>query len=422
MALSDVDVEKVGQPEADLAKDERPAQAWPVVAGVFMLATLIESFVISHMVGSFLPLYLAELGVPAADIPRLTGFVTPLVFIVGLPLIPFWSVWADRYSRKLIIARSAFIEAIVFFCIAYSQNFWQLAISVALSGFQLGNSGVMLAALRSVTPPQRVGLALSLLGLTGPLGFAVGPSLGGWLLGSNVLSLRGLYLLDAGLSLFAGLLVFYGFREQRRSGAGQGRILTAAWQALRSIVTVRFTLIIFGIFSLLNFAQITSRAFLPILVQQVNDDPAKEAQAIGLVVGTAALVGVLFTPLTGWLGDKLGYRRMLAAALVGTAISIALLPFMPDLLTMAATSVLFGASGSTAASMIYALLATETPDQQRSSTLNLVYVPVYIGGIVGPLLASAIAGLGLTVIMLVCAAGAAATLLLWAQIRQKQAG
>lgn len=412
---------RVSEQLKDEAKELPPLQSWQLVAALFLFVSFVEAFVVSHMVSSFLPLYLEQLGVARADVPRYTGFVTPLVFIVGLPLIPFWSVWADRFSRKLVIARSAYVEALVFLCIASSQNVWQLAISISLSGLQLGNSGVMLAALRSVTPKARVGFALSVLGLAGPLGFAVGPALGGLLLSTKLLDYRGLYLLDAALSLLAGVVVSLGFRERRRLVKAEGRILGEAWAALKSIVTLRFTLIIFAIFSLLNFAQITARAYLPLLVQRANPDPANEASAIGFVVGTAALVGVLFTPLTGWLGDRLGYRPVLGASLALVTLSIALLPFAPTLWLLAGCSVLFGAAGSTAASMVYALLATETPEERRSSTLNLVYVPVYIGGIVGPILAATMVGFGLTAVLLLCAAGAAATLLLWARIRQKLA-
>ena len=47
---------------------------------------------------------------------------------------------------------------------------------------------------------------------------------------------------------------------------------------------------------------------------------------------------------------------------------------------------------STAAvsAMIFGLLATEVPPERRSATLNLVYLPLYLAGIVGPALAGVV--------------------------------
>ena len=41
--------------------------------------------------------------------------------------------------------------------------------------------------------------------------------------------------------------------------------------------------------------------------------------------------------------------------------------------------------------MVMSLLATEVPPERRSATLNLVYLPLYIAGIVGPAVGSGLA-------------------------------
>ena len=72
-----------------------------------------------------------------------------------MPLVPLWGVWADKYSRKAVIIRSALVEAVVFAAVALSREPWQLALSMLLIGFQLGNTGVMLAAIRDVRAARR---------------------------------------------------------------------------------------------------------------------------------------------------------------------------------------------------------------------------------------------------------------------------
>src|ERR1700686_2824057 len=128
----------------------------------FGITSTIEAFTVSH-VWRFMPLYLATVHVPPPEVPAWTGYLNAAFFLFGLPLVPFWGVWAERYGRVPIIARSAFVEAIVFAGLWLAQNRWEAAFALLLVGFQLGNTGVMLTALRAVTPPGRVGLAISRL-------------------------------------------------------------------------------------------------------------------------------------------------------------------------------------------------------------------------------------------------------------------
>ena len=93
-----------------------------------------------------------------------------------------WGAWADKYSRKVVIIRSALVEAVVFAAVALAREPWQLALAMLLIGFQLGNTGIMLAGIRDVAPLRRFGTAIALFGASGPVGFAVGPALAGILI------------------------------------------------------------------------------------------------------------------------------------------------------------------------------------------------------------------------------------------------
>src|SRR5579863_7249015 len=100
---------------------------WRVLLAVFTLVGVVESQAFGHL-NAFRPIFLQQLGVPVAQIPTWTGVLAALGFVIGLPLLPFWGVWADRYSRKLIIVRSAYIEAVIFALTALSPNVCFLAL------------------------------------------------------------------------------------------------------------------------------------------------------------------------------------------------------------------------------------------------------------------------------------------------------
>ena len=72
---------------------------------------MVEGLGVSQ-VFSFLAPYLHEMGVPDAERVPFVGLFSALVFVVGMPLVPLWGVWADKYSRKLVIVRSAVVEAV----------------------------------------------------------------------------------------------------------------------------------------------------------------------------------------------------------------------------------------------------------------------------------------------------------------------
>jgi len=367
----------------------RRASGWIRLLVLFGIASTVEAFTVSH-VFRFLPLYLGTVHVAPADVPAWTGYLNAAFFLFGLPLVPFWGVWSERYGRILIIARSAFVEMVVFIVLWLAQNRWEAAFGMLLVGFQLGNTGVMLTALRSVTPAGRVGFAISLFGVTPSLGFALGPVAGGSLVDHGVLNLHTLFALDGVMSLAAGVILLAFAREGPRPPAPSGSAVQLALTALRRALTGRVTLIVFGVFGLAYFAQQMANPFLPLLVLRLVHGTSGAAGQIGIVFGASALLGAFLSPLAGAAGDRYGFRPLLAGACVLAAAGLVALSVAPDLVWLTVGAVALGAASATAISMVFALLATSVPEERRATTLNLVLLPIYLssvaGGIVGAIL------------------------------------
>src|SRR5258706_7971787 len=119
------------------------AAGWAGIAILFGAPTCVERMSWPQLT-AYTPLYLRELHVPAAQVPSWIAAMSSLGWILALPLAPFWGVLADRYSRKLVIVRSAAIEAVVF-------AGWALATSPVVApgfrspnGFILCNTGLIL--------------------------------------------------------------------------------------------------------------------------------------------------------------------------------------------------------------------------------------------------------------------------------------
>jgi MFS family permease len=363
---------------------------WRVIVAIFWITSLIEGLGVSQ-VFAFLPSYLREMGVPEGDRLPFVGLFGSLIFVVGAPFVPLWGVWADKYSRKAVIVRSALVEAVVFACIALSREPWQLALSVLLIGLQLGNTGVMLAGIRDVVPRHRLGTIIGIFGASGPIGFAVGPALGGLLIDTLGFSIAGMFWVSCGLSVLAAAIVWFLSREVRPEVVPVGRVIDLAYGAVRGVLADPAVRRIFAIYGVAFLASQMSRPYQPVVVEELVGTGPGLASAIGFVVGTAALAGAVTSPLGGLLGDRFGFRPVLIGSLVGGAAALVAVTVAPGLEMLALAFLAFAAFNGTVGAMVFSLLATEVPAERRSATLNLVYLPLYAAGIVGPAMGAGIA-------------------------------
>lgn len=369
---------------------DHPRPDWRRLVAAFWVVQFVESLGVSQ-VFALLPAYLRDLGVPEAERLPFIGLYSSLVFVVGLPLVPLWGVWADKVSRKAVIARSALVETAVFGLAAVAREPWQLAAAVLLIGFQLGNTGVMLAAVRDVAPRARLGTTIGVFGAAGPIGMAAGPALAGLLIDGAGWTIGGVFALSAVLSLAMAALVAFGTREVRPEVVPTGPVLRLAFGALRGALGDRAVRRLFLVYGVVFLANQVSRPYTPVLVEGLVGTGPGLASSIALVMGVAALVGALAAPAAGWLGDRAGFRPVLTGALLaGGAASLAM-PFAGALAPLAGVAVVLGASVASVGAMVFALLATEVPAERRSATLNLVYLPLYVAGIVGPAAGGALA-------------------------------
>jgi DHA1 family multidrug resistance protein-like MFS transporter len=363
---------------------------WRVIVAIFWITSLVEGLGVSQ-VFAFVPSYLREMGVAEADRLPFVGLFGSLIFVVGAPFVPLWGVWADKYSRKAVIVRSALVEAVVFAFVALSREPWQLALSILLIGLQLGNTGVMLAGIRDVVPRQRLGTIIGIFGASGPIGFAVGPALGGFLIDGLGFSISGMFWVSSGLSVLTAAIVWFLSREVRPEVVPVGRVLDLAYGAVRGVLRDPTVRRIFAIYGVAFLANQMSRPYQPIVVESLFGTGPGLASAIGFVVGTAALAVGVASPLGGVLGDRFGFRPVLVVSLAGGAAALFAVTVAPGLEVLALAFLAFGAFNGTVGAMVFSLLATEVPAERRSATLNLVYLPLYAAGIIGPAIGAGVA-------------------------------
>jgi MFS family permease len=390
--------------------NDRSIQGWRSLLAVYWFASFVEGFGVSQ-INAFLPNRLTEVGVPPDQVGHLVGLLGALFFVSGLPFIPLWGVWADKYSRKAVIIRSSLVEAAVFGLVAISQVPWHLLVAMLLVGFQLGNSGVMLAAIRDVTPRRRLGLAMGVFAASSPLGFGTGPAIGGFMIDHLHLASSAVFALAGMLSLVMAVVLAVGSREVRPEVVPVGGTIRLAFGAVRGVIadpTVRW---LFGVYGMVFVGRQMATQYLALLVHDVEHTPLTVAGSMGLVLG-APIVGAALSPLGGWVSDRLGFRRVLVGTIAGAAVAFGALPLAPNVAVLAVAYSLAVACLAVVGAMVSGILASEVPAERRSATLNLIYLPLYVGGITGPAIGAAVVTVSLRAVFVAATAALATAMVL----------
>jgi MFS transporter, DHA1 family, multidrug resistance protein len=160
---------------------------------------------------------------------------------------------------------------------------------------------------------------------------------------------------------------------------------------MRSVLADPVVRRLFLVYGVVFLANQVSRPYTPVLVEAIVGTGPGLAAAIGIVLGVGSLVGAFFAPGAGWVGDRIGFRPVLVAALVGGGVASLLMPLMPAIGSLALAATLLGAAVASTGAMVFSLLATEVAPERRSTTLNLVYLPLYVAGIIGPAIGGGLA-------------------------------
>jgi MFS family permease len=376
---------------------------WQTTVLLFAVTSFVESLAFGHL-SAFTPQFLREIGVAGAQVERWTGILSALGFILGLPLLPFWAVWADRFGRKPIIIRSSVAAALIYALTASAGTLNTTAFARFLGGFVLGNTGVMMALQADITPKDRLGRAVAFISAGSPLGMAVGPALGGRI--AELYGIRTLLWIDTVLTAVVVLMLVVFLREEPRTfeqpkgtrdGIRQAVSALVHTPGVRSVCVAAFV-IAFG------FSAVSP--YVPLLTEHLYRG-GHLLETIGMVISAFGVPMAIATPVWGPIADRFGHLQVLrfccasaAAAMLGHAVA-------GSVSGLLASRVLLGACAGGLSSMTMVLLALYSPPSRRSAVLTLSLLPNQLAWFTGPLAGSIVVGLGIRAPFALAATGLA---------------
>ena len=185
--------------------------AWYTLAilTIVMFVSYVDRFILSVLVQPIK----ADLGLNDSQIGLLTGFAFSAFYATfGLPM----ARWADRGSRRTVIAVSLSVWSVMTALCGLCQNFWQLLL--ARFGVGAGEAGGVPAShsmIADLFPPTFRATALALFSAGGSTGMMLGFTIGAWL--EHGYGWRGAFMLVGAPGLLLALLFVATVREPRQA-------------------------------------------------------------------------------------------------------------------------------------------------------------------------------------------------------------
>jgi len=358
---------------------------WIWLLALFTMAGFIEAGFYGQ-VSAFTPLYLPQLGIPPADVPRWTGLIAAVTSAIGIPFLPFWGALADRYARQPIIIRSYVAHLLGGLFMLIAGNVWVFSLGRTAMSFSLGNSGLMMTTLSERTPTRRLGLAFSIMNGASPMGLFVGPLVGGFVL--DAFGFPALMFVNCLVIVGVILVLTLGYRDNFK-GTDRGSLLRMAADSLGIIWRSLRLRLLFPALFLLFGGWVMAFTYVPLATAALYRG-ADTGQVVGLVVATGGLTTLVVSPLIGALADRLGHWRVL---FVGAAISVLLWPvpaLAPNLVAFAIAWALVNGVASAVFAISFTVLSGSAASDVRGRVMSFAFLPVNVGSMVGPALGSAI--------------------------------
>jgi DHA1 family multidrug resistance protein-like MFS transporter len=275
-----------------------------------------------------LPLYVRELGVQGERQIRLWSGVIISAQAVTMAIFgPIWGALSDRFGRKLMVERAMFAGAVIMTLMGFAQSPQQLALLRTLQGCLTGTVTAATALVATSAPEERAGYALGTLQMAIYIGASAGPLLGGVV--ADTLGYRAAFFVTGILLLAAalGVLVFVEEPPRTKDDPGESASDSGAETSLRRRILSHIApvlasaplLAILGVRLVMRLASRLVTPTLPLFVETIAPPNTRVATLTGLITGANALGGAIGGRQLGQLGDRIGYRSILAiCALVST--------------------------------------------------------------------------------------------------------
>ncbi|HET9372839.1 MAG TPA: MFS transporter [Vicinamibacterales bacterium] len=358
-----------------------------------MTAAAFIGFTGFTLVMPFLPLYIDELGVhDAGAIALWSGVSLGVTPAVTAMMAPIWARVAERYGKKLMVARSLGSFVVIMTATAFVTAPWQVFALRTLQGFFAGYGPIAMTMAAESAPPDKVVTAIGWVQTAQRLGPALGPVIGGVI--AQAVGLRRSFFVAAVFYLAACLLVMFGYREPRPAAQAQEapKPAPATWRTLRRVRY--FTLFVGTVLGL----QLVDRSFgpvLPLYLLELGMPAARVPFLSGLIFTAMAAAAAAGNQLTGRLLGRWRVAKLVPAGAAAAALAASIFALAAPVGALLAMAVVFGLGLGVATTAIYTAATRAVTAADRGMAFSYLTTAYLVGLALSPVIAGLIGALSM---------------------------
>ena len=339
------------------------------------------------LVVPFMPIFVEQLGVKEDQVAFYSGLAISVSAISAAFVSPIWGILADKYGRKPMMIRAGLAMTITMGGLAFVPNVFWLLFLRFLNGVFTGFVPNATALIASQVPKDRSGYALGTLSTGVVAGTLTGPFVGGFI--AEIFGIRNVFLLVGSFLFLAAILTILFIKENFQPVPKEKALPTK-----ELFTSVKYPFLLINLFLTSFVIQFAAQSIGPILALYVRDLGQKENLLFvsGLIVSSMGFSSMMSAGIMGKLGDKVGNHRLLVVAQVYSVFIYLLCANATSPFQLGFYRFLFGLGKGALIPGVNALLSKITPKVGISRVFAFNQVFFYLGGVIGPLAGSAVAG------------------------------
>lgn len=334
----------------------------------------------------FMVLYVEELGTPKNLVEFYAGLAVSLSALASALVSPIWGRLADRYGRKPMMVRAAFVMTFTMGGLAFVPNVYWLLILRVLNGVFAGYVPNSTALIASQAPQERSGYALGTLATGVTAGSLIGPLLGGLL--AEWLGIRQVFLLVGTILFICTLMTIFWVKEDFEPVSRKDAMPTR--EVFKRVSSLQ---IMVGLFVTSMIIQVSAQSIAPILTLYIRHlGQASNLMFVsGLIVSALGFSSMLSSSTLGKIGDRIGNHRLLLIALFYSFSMYFFCALAQTPLQLGMLRFLYGFGVGALMPSINSLLTKITPKEGISRIFSYNQMFSYIGQVAGPFVGSMVA-------------------------------
>ena len=339
------------------------------------------------LVVPFMPIFVEQLGIEGDQVAFYAGLAISVSAVSAALISPIWGILADKYGRKPMMIRAGLAMTITMGGLAFVPNIYWLIFLRLLNGVFTGFVPNATALIASQVPKDKSGYALGTLSTGVVAGTLTGPFVGGLI--AEIFGIRNVFLLVGGFLFLAAILTIFFIKEDFQPVAKEKAIPTK-----ELFSSFKYPRLLVNLFLTSFVIQFSAQSIGPILALYVRDLGQTENLLFvsGLIVSSMGFSSMMSAGVMGKLGDKVGNHRLLVAAQIYSVIIYLLCAHATSPLQLGLYRFLFGLGTGALIPGVNALLSKMTPKSGISRIFAFNQVFFYLGGVIGPMAGSAVAG------------------------------